>query len=1476
MRKFLGAISIAVIAPSCSALSGDPGAEPAVDLAAQAAAVTPGWVHPACDVAALAPPGGDPQVCNGPWIYEYQDYWQDHQACQDTSTCKTFNTCTSWDVTTAGDGLGAVVPTPLIQVQGPQHTQFCKGGPHPPPCTTRPDTVCPAEAAAKRTQLRPSGIPAAADANYTVSWRVTNLGTVTDPEPPQGGGPHATEMKYRCELDVRNLPQPSSGQRPVCGCAEFVANECEHGGRVVAFSAPGARLPTDAGAPSPGSTRRAIVATPTCTTCDAFAIGDPAGAQAKFACLDQSLDNIGGLWNITVEGPASQTDVMSSIGARMELTLELAADRLTENQRWRAEEIFTEVPDATLACRSPLAWEPSCKAEAAPFGLPGVLQLCQDLVTNPATPRAVASFELSRCLSQLANVKQLPTESCRAATLEVADKTMRALLTRAQPDYTTSNLAAALPTGLGQINDWWGAANVANGGDPAWLRERSSAVSRGLWASLERATLPHAPGSPPGLPPPGLDDAKAAALLADIADNGLTNDVAVLAGLFDDAQTGSSPMLLSLTGDSLRGLEDRLEHLEAIHDVGCRFAPCKAPGGLRSSAVSELVHAFAVLTDAAELQTVLAGATKLQQQQPSLRAALGQVRAHHGRLSDAWNALGRSEPFADLGRVVDPPAEAAQLAKVVRGAALAWASYEATGEFSPGHRPRLTAAALEQGALVEHLGTLIGDLDDAKDTFSSQRLNTVNDVLAQVQNAGTAQSIRDRDDLLRAELKDVVSRALGLEQREASDRAGLAKFQAAFESIAGSLDANAVFHTQSLPHDGGVLRASAADAHHPPAAGLDLARDRFHVETLQAGEALRLHITGSWSPSCAISKATVPDPADGSPVGITVPNPALTGPTGYWAGFENGTFKAHTESADWSQQLEIGASVDVCTGFEVFGSGGNACAYINFAERLSDSVSNSNGRQTRTSASFTSGIRLPSTPLKDAPAGSLVAVLTRAGSPLDVLDVRVVQSQDLILATKAVADGAAGVDVHFVVNDIDAGCAASNDRLQIAMVKTTPFGNVATALGAAMSEALAAIEEQAPAVLAGGQLSPSEANALRSGAWLQLQQSLPAGLGLANLPNELRQFFEAFLDREIASLARRGDIHAANLRRDQILLELAANGDELTFNDERSRLTFLIPRWRLRDLSGVELATTTDDLTRALTAHVAPVFELRNTAGYEALQNSAADQLDALIDLSITTPLEASVDALSAFAKVARGALANAPFELPATARRTVIVAVPRPTTATVPVPQLPPWHKVSDATAKAFWASAVDAAGEPSHSATLKLSPSDLYVFGGDAATLACSNVQSDIAPIVRRAAVYLDTQMFVQNQFGIELPARAAGGADVTFPLVGRTTTLAPDDARGIPLSLPAIFGGAGEALDKFEALGGPGLGAGAGLSPFTSFEFDLTPLGADSAALAWAGTQALYLVFEVERQVSFEPAWVEGVCVQRAPANDGPPSP
>jgi hypothetical protein len=79
---------------------------------------------------------------------------------------------------------------------------------------------------------------------------------------------------------------------------------------------------------------------------------------------------------------------------------------------------------------------------------------------------------------------------------------------------------------------------------------------------------------------------------------------------------------------------------------------------------------------------------------------------------------------------------------------------------------------------------------------------------------------------------------------------------------------------------------------------------------------------------------------------------------------------------------------------------------------------------------------------------------------------------------------------------------------------------------------------------------------------------------------------------------------------------------------------------------------------------------------------------------------------------------------------------------------------------------------------------------------------------------------------------------------------------------MSLPALNGDVTTVLSKF----GPSpteLGVGAGISPFASFQLDMTPFLTGDPAAALSHTGAVLLVFEVERRVTTGTAYVPGVC-------------
>jgi hypothetical protein len=355
-------------------------------------------------------------------------------------------------------------------------------------------------------------------------------------------------------------------------------------------------------------------------------------------------------------------------------------------------------------------------------------------------------------------------------------------------------------------------------------------------------------------------------------------------------------------------------------------------------------------------------------------------------------------------------------------------------------------------------------------------------------------------------------------------------------------------------------------------------------------------------------------------------------------------------------------------------------------------------------------------------------------------------------------------------------------------------------------------------------------------------------------------------------------MHAIARQRVQIQLTEVELEHELAFDATQNRLLMLAPRWRMRDLSGAQLALKVDALTSALTAEVAETFELRDPDAFNQFSGSNAQQSGsqaaaALIDLGVTQPApntlagqehyEDAVAALENFASAASFALSHATFDPASNLRRTLVIAIPRTVTTCSggPCDYKDSWTSVSAAAAQAFWSAATTSP----FVSRLAITPSDLYSPLGTG-RLDCG----DTAPVVRRMALYLDTgtsAIDLRNNLLFVPGVAAVDGAPVLFPLVDKVLSIDAEQAAGVALSLPTINGGVLQVLDRFGP-STPELGTGAGLSPFTTFQIDMTAFQSGAPKTALALASAVLLVFEVERRLSTSDVQVPGVCTPLTP--------
>lgn len=1387
-------------------------ADDAPEVAVQDEALTtPTWMSPACDETSLESP---PDTCDGPWVYSWSCW--DPVQCGASSTCLAYNTCTSWHV--------GIDVSNVTETAGPYLTF---GSPTPQSkCTTLATNRENAILA-----MVPSDAPGYIPWYYSVNVTGTpiNVTTTWGEKCTKYGCFEVERTSFECRLDITSYPSQRTGSTAACGCAEDMT----------------AASPDQPRPLSPGN-GRAFVDPPRCSTCDVpdLVLGGGGNTQDVLECLRNTL-------------PDTTGDVRAALVARMKLLFQLDGAILGEGQTLDVKQLYDTDPAAAPACQEPIAVDATCASAAVlpDLNLPGQLQLCADLDADHVD-LATIHDEMSTCGNVLAAVKGVPDASCRLELGDIGSDHIANLILRTTATYDPSDgLQSELVETLRYLHRWYDSTATAGAGqDPAWLRGKTSALVGRIWERAQDVAAP--------LPTTASSDSAAAALLADYSDTTLDLDWAMLRAAFDPSHPIYSPALLYVVGDALRGTVERLDRVTAIHDTACRFkgcAPTTEGGSPVPTATSQAWRAIAAIPDAAQLEAALASVAALDAQHAPLANALRAIRDHHLVLEQAYTwATNGGGAFADIAVAASPPVEGEGLAAVLRTATARTASYDEAGLFDA-TRARLSSAVLKRDQLVGFIDSALGELDGAKNAYTTARLDTVNDLLAQTRTDGATQSALDRVVAAKDQILTLVGHLGGLRAREESERAALAGYMDATEAVihSGAFDPEAAYQVDVLPQ----IQIGPYDAKY--AGGpVNLPAIRASVVTLDVGEVLDVDMPdATWTPTCAMQGANLPAPS-GEMVGIDF-TAAATGPEGYylsWSGSEY-TAQAYSSSVNHAETDTITTTVCIGAGATIakvlsLGVSVQACSNETTGHTTSHGYSSSGGSESRTSASFNGGLRLPNTPFSRAPVGSLLAVITPVGYPDYIMDVRVVGRKDSILAPKVPSSlGTNQVEVHFVVNDVD-GCLVTDDRLVLDLRVVTPVGLVAQTLATAMAESIDAIEAQAPAILAQGGLTPAETTSLATGAWARLTTAMAAqGYGLQGIPVELRNLYQAWIDQQIASIGRRGEIDRVQREIKRINLEMTALVHELSNLAAQSRLLGLIPRWRLRDLAGVRLNPALASMQEILTSYALPIYELRDPARLTSFRSSAAAQLDALLATDFAGPLDVAADNLRAFALSVRNSLAAAEFELPTTARRTLVLAFPRYPGACDGLcdefKQAPPQI------AEMVW-SGIESA---THKADLAVQAADLFALSDGNASLSCYAQ----APVVRRASIYMLNPFNTSVDFtalGREVPAFAGvGGASFDFPIVGGVRSFFADDHAGVPMSLPIINGGGGDVITDFGA--SPELGPGAGISPFSTFSVDFGSFYTAPPLTFIGETLAVLLVVEVERRVGTNLTFVPGVC-------------
>jgi hypothetical protein len=1170
---------------------------------------------------------------------------------------------------------------------------------------------------------------------------------------------------------------------------------------------------------------------PLCRTCDQLPLtaqSTAAQVTAKYDCLLQGLAS-------GLPAQAGGAQLRTEVVSRLKLLYELHAHHMTEAQKATVRALYQSDAAANTSCSAGFVPPPvsGCGLNLAPLN--AAMDVCTRLA-SAHVPGASARAELPYCVGLAAQVEAVPAGACQGdAYREKYHGLWMKLYERSLSDFRRQDvpgdaLQRKVPhpddvrVHLKSISDWYAVQQTQRfpgaPNSPVLMQQLSETFGVFWKVAYENALL-----NVNGLP-----------LHAKPLNAGLLVDQAVLTATLTGTPAMSGPPLLMLLGDGFSGLFQRMEDFSYLHDLGCRFKGCA--GGTVDTETGELWALFGAVPEAAKLQTAITSANKLStsgfDHHAEWVAVFNLLRANHATFTQAVLAATGATTYSPA--LLKSGAQAAPLARwaqMVEKADAYADSYAKSGFFVSTARD-----ALKTG-LEEYKSDFINDvvttrksaLTTALNEYTQSRASLVNEVLAEVANAANQQTVQTTLQRKLTEFYTLHADLIGLQDNLVSQEVQFSDFASAFNTTLQNESANLGTDIQRGPLH--TLNINASEARWMPGTFFDITAFAVHTTdpdqgvvpfrlTAQRGELINLQVSGQYAPSCAVSTAMLPHPQTGAPVGVTAAGPAaLTGPGGYLVNFTNGSYTTTSASSAAFQRTSAESrtcmGVKAETGISYMGNGvslyvsADQCNSSSYGTE--DTTTNQNGVEERTSSNFAVGLRLPNTPFRGAPVGSLLLVSMKPGKVTRdaLLDVQVLQEPHTSVVVKANAD------YYLVVND-DGSCTGDDTthNLGLTAMQLMPTGVAARALGNAMATVMTDLRTQTPAYVDQGRVTASELEGLRAQAQTRLLTEyslLCPGCATSGMPEVFGSLFTTFVSKELARLERLVQIRTVERAIELQLLDLQVLADDLTATANKARLLRLLPLWRLRNLDGEELREKSRALTSLVTDYLYPTMDLRYPVSLAPLKTHAS--IDALVQADWSDDFAAlSTKALTAVSTI-ENALAQARITDSKPKEFALAFAFPNPAFNLGTQ-----WRSANLERSEAVWNSLLQGSGK----VTVKLTPEDLYSQGGEGGVLLCNHHM----PVVKNLGVQVVRPYSSTNesdsQLGLTVPVRWEDS--FTFPAKGLARNYVMLNRNFLVGAPHVLFGFDYNVLTLFgQELGQPfATVAGNGLSPFGTFTIDL----------------------------------------------------
>lgn len=612
------------------------------------------------------------------------------------------------------------------------------------------------------------------------------------------------------------------------------------------------------------------------------------------------------------------------------------------------------------------------------------------------------------------------------------------------------------------------------------------------------------------------------------------------------------------------------------------------------------------------------------------------------------------------------------LATIVKSNQQRDARYQKTGLFAASDGSHLKIGLVPErwkgadgvsSVLSNAVSQLRSEIQTYEGAISAQAANLLSEAQAQTNGVG----LKAKRNQLDVEIAELAEDRMGLKEMVSADELRLARESMDFAEVMRNSPVPALVPGGASRFLGQVptVVITAGDATYTDsrAAVANYAYRKTPVVSLVKGEALELQASGKWAPTCALSGQNL------AGLGGINTGGAETGSEGYYVSYNGSSFDAHSVSTtdsdttsqrdSWRAQacltVEVKAKVPIPVVEASVSASASACIAHDADETWtqSNSESTNKGSENRTSVDFAAGLRLRTTPVTSAPAGSILVVFVPAGKSAPILDAKVLQARTVIRAEQ-------DVDVYLVPNE-KAGCAADTTKgVTVTMSIETPTGVIGPVLADALVSIHSMMRAEVKARLAQGQMLPHDYGYLQGLAQQNLLSVCGAhGYDCAQLPALIRSFIDNTITLELSRAEREAAL-TANLRRSQQLAtELQGIADELKANRGASDLIKQLIELQRRRLDQNDIASGARAVLDILNDKVYPYYKVK--------YNGASTQ--SLVALRDSISIEGRTDelgkALVTAATSFSTALDSEIAGVPLTQTALVALAFPRPGSAT-------------------------------------------------------------------------------------------------------------------------------------------------------------------------------------------------------------------